>query len=172
MYEIQFSERQNYRQIWVWVLLLSVAGLFLWGIVQQIFLNIPFGNQPASDTLLMSLGLVPMALIGMFLYLRLDTDVNGTGIRIQYRPFHMKPRFIDWKDVKSIELTKVSPWKLGGWGLRFSGSSIVYSVGGNTYLKLTYSRGRALLIGTQRPKELQEALKKCLPPGKPLDSDY
>jgi len=113
-----------------------------------------------------------MALIGMFLYLRLDTDVNGTGIRIQYRPFHMKPRFIDWKDVKSIELKKISPWKLGGWGLRFSGSSIVYSVGGNTYLKLTYSRGRALLIGTQRPKELQEALKKCLPPGKPLNSDY
>ncbi|MEM6801388.1 MAG: hypothetical protein AAF696_08280 [Bacteroidota bacterium] len=169
MYEIQFSERQNYRQIWVWVLLLSVAGLFIWGIVQQVFLNIPFGNQPAPDSMLLALSFVPMTLIGMFLYLRLDTDINGTGIRLQYRPFHGKPRFIDWNDVKKVELKKVNPWKFGGWGLRFSGSSVVYSVGGNVYLKLSYSRGRALFIGTQKPKELLAALKKCLPPGKIVD---
>lgn len=47
-----YREIQHFRQVWLWVLLLSVSLLAVYGLVQQLIPGIPFGNNPAPDTVL------------------------------------------------------------------------------------------------------------------------
>ena len=44
-----FSERQYFKQIWLWVFLISINGLFIYGLVTQIFFGHTFGDNPMSN---------------------------------------------------------------------------------------------------------------------------
>ena len=46
-----YREVQYFRQTWLWILLLSISLITIWGMVQQLFLGKPFGNNPAPDNL-------------------------------------------------------------------------------------------------------------------------
>jgi hypothetical protein len=50
--------------------------------------------------------------------------------------------------------------EFGGWGLRFGVSGKAYNISGNKGLQLELTNNKKLLIGTQKPEELSEALNK------------
>jgi len=54
---VVFREVQRPQQIWVWMLILGIATLMWYGFIQQFILDIPFGDKPASNGVLIVLWL-------------------------------------------------------------------------------------------------------------------
>lgn len=155
MNDTLFHEKQGFNQWWLWVLLIGLNGIFLYGFIQQVILGIPFGDKPGSDAVLIlsSTGILLMTL--WFLTYRFETVIKKDGIYLRYPPFVKKSTFYSWSDIRSAEIRKYSPIKeYGGWGFR----SGAINVSGNMGLQLKFNSGRSLLIGTNKPDELSVAL--------------
>jgi len=157
-----FKEIQRYRQIWVWIIIIGVLALCGWGFYQQIILGKPWGTTPVSDTALILLLLIPIGILILFLTTRLETEINESGIYYQFLPFHFKRYKIDWTTVDKAYVRKYKPVaEYGGWGIRFwFGHGRAYNISGNQGLQLEFKNGRRLLIGTQKPIEIEQLLQQ------------
>ena len=143
-------------QWWIWVLLLGSAGIWVGGVIYQVGSGHPFGNKPLSNNLLLFSLLIPFGAIIFFHLLTLKTEVGPAGITIRYFP--MWSTFVSWKDVQSSEIIK---YNFVGYGIRFSNDyGTVYNAKGNRGLLLQKADGKKLLIGTQLPEQLGEAVAK------------
>jgi len=161
---VLFREVQRFRQIWIWILVLLAPGICLWAFVQQIILGEPFGNNPASDIVLIILCIVVgLGLPLLFLVLKLTTEVQSDGIYYKFTPFHRSFRRIESESIAHHEVRTYRPiGEYGGWGIRYGPSGTAYNVSGNQGLQLYLSSGKNVLIGTQRPNELSEAVERAL----------
>ncbi|MGB5654860.1 MAG: hypothetical protein WBM56_13615 [Robiginitalea sp.] len=68
-----FTEVQKFNQWWLWILLLAVLGLPVYGMFQQIILGEPFGSTPMSDLGLVLFFVGTLLIIGLVWYLELRT---------------------------------------------------------------------------------------------------
>jgi hypothetical protein len=94
--------------------------------------------------------------------MRLTTRVSSDGIRVRFVPFHFKEQFYPWDSIESAQVRTYSPLReYGGWGIKygFNGQGKVYNVSGNQGLQLIFKSGEKLLIGTQKPDEIQAAVR-------------
>ncbi len=48
----------------------------------------------------------------------------------------------------------------GGWGVKYGRAGKAYNVSGNRSVQLKLSSGKGLLIGSQRPEELAQAIQE------------
>jgi len=155
-----YREVQHFRQVWLWILLLSIAGLAIYAMVQQLILGKPFGDNPASDTVL----IIIVVIFGfgfpiLFYLMNLTTEVRSDGLYYRFFPVHLSFHKIPLEDLKTYEVRTYSALKeYGGWGIRYGRKGKAYNVGGNRGVQLELSNGERILIGSQRPEELDEAL--------------
>jgi hypothetical protein len=151
-----FTEKQRFRQFWVWALVLGLLGLFVWAFVQQIIFGIPWGNNPASDTGLILFSLIPLGIAVLFLVARLETRIDRKGVSFRFIPFHRTWREIDWKMISRAYVRYYKPLsEFGGYGIRLGlKSGKAYNVSGNQGLQIELKNGKKLLIGTRRPEEM------------------
>lgn len=159
-HKILFEEQQQFKQWWVWLVLGGINAVFLYGIYRQVIKGIPFGNQPMSDSgLLFSTGIVILISI-LFRKTKLETRIAEDGLYVRFFPFHLRYTHISWSDIKNYYLRKYSaPAEFGGWGIRTGwGKGRAYTVDGNQGLQLELHSGKKLLIGTQKPEEMDMAL--------------
>jgi len=160
--KILFSERQQFRQWWVWALMLVLNGIFLFALIDQLIFNDPFGSQPTSDGGLFIGFAIILAVTVLFWILRLETKVKEDGIYVKFFPFHTRFKRYDWELLKKAYVRHYSPIaEYGGWGIRWGlfGSGNAYNVSGNKGLQLEFTNNKSkLLIGTQKPEALQEIL--------------
>ncbi len=163
MENILFIEKQQFRQPWLWVLLIGLCLLTLWGFVQQVILGVPWGNKPAPDGLLIVFTILPFALLWLFGSMYLKTEITNEEIRIQFFPFFR--RTFKWQDIEEAYVRQYKPIaEYGGWGARFSHKGIAYNVSGNMGLQLVLKKGgKRILIGTQLPEELERVLNLIRP---------
>jgi hypothetical protein len=157
-----FSEAQRFRQPWIILFILLLNGLVVLGIVLQIFLDMPFGNNPMPDLGLWILFGICSLLTLLLLTSTLTTKVDKHGITVQFFPFHRKPRVFPFEAITSWTVREYSPlWEYGGWGLRFNfNGDTCYNVSGNIGLEIKLQNGDKVMIGTQRGEELRELLEK------------
>ena len=138
-----FHEKQQFRQWWIWLILISVTG---YSGYQAISTNDSYYGLAISGSLLI-----------LFLVMRLETSVYSDHINIKFFPFIN--RSIYWKEVNNMIVRKYSALgEFGGWGIRFRRGGIAYNVDGNKGLELTLQDNRKIMIGTQHPDELKSAL--------------
>ena len=108
--------------------------------------------------------IIPVFIIpALFYFLKLKTKVEENGIYVRFIPFHLKEIFISWDQLDECYIRTYSPLgEYGGWGIKYGlgGAGKVYNVSGNQGLQLVFKDGSRLLIGTQKPEELQEVIKK------------
>lgn len=88
--QVLFSEKQRFNQIWLWVILLGLTALFLFGLVKQVVLGEPFGTKPMPDGGLILVNLLLILLSLLFKSLRLETYIKWDGIYVRFFPFHFK----------------------------------------------------------------------------------
>lgn len=161
--EILFKERQKFKQWWLWVILLGVNGLFLFGVFRQVAGGHQFGNKPMSNAgLLIAAGLMMVFTI-VFAIFRLDTQIKKDGIYVRFFPFQVKFRHYSWDSLSKSYVRKYSPIsEYGGWGLRFGlfGKGTAYNVSGNKGLQLEFANNKKLLIGTNKADELTAVLSR------------
>ena len=159
--EIIFYEQQQKNQWWYWVLL---GGLNLWtiyGCIRQVVFGIPFGNKPTNDVMLIiimvSILLITLALLSV----KLVTLINKDGIFVRFYPIQLKQKSFLWDEIEQVYVRKYNPvLEYGGWGYRLGFSNKAYNVSGNIGLQLVLKNGQKMLIGTNRPEELTEVLKR------------
>jgi len=159
-----YQETQYFRQVWLWALVLFISLLSLYGAFQQLFLRQPFGNNPAPDSLMVVLAIIFGIVLPLFMYkTNLTIEVRSDGLYFRYFPFHLSFHRIASEEIMRYEACTYRPIKdYGGWGIRFGRKGKAYNVSGNRGVKFEFSNGKYLLIGSQKPEELAEALSAAL----------
>lgn len=62
--------------------------------------------------------------------------------------------------IRHSEVRTYSPLKeYGGWGIRYGSNGKAYNVSGNQGVQLEFRDGKRLLVGSQLPLELLNALR-------------
>jgi hypothetical protein len=165
-----FREVQGFRQWWLWVLLLVAAlgtvGLFGYGIYVQVIQGTPWGDRPMSDGGLIITGvattLLTVGMAALLLSARLITEVRSDGLHIRFFPMRWKA--IPYESIASYQARTYHPIRdYGGWGIRWGREGKAYIVSGDEGLQLLLNDGRKVLIGSQRPQELEAAVRTWKP---------
>lgn len=122
------------------------------------------GNSlEVSVVLLVSVLLPTILIVGV---LRMTTEVDPTTIRVWFGWVPTFHRSIDLTGVERVESVRYRPLaECGGWGIRYGpGGERVYNARGDLGVRLFFRDGTRILIGSQRPDELAEAIRRSLPP--------
>lgn len=149
-----FKETQQFSK-WITI---PFAILMLVAVFPITFLSTEnFTENIAIKLLLSSL---PIAIAVFMFVLKQTTIVTEDYIEMKYFPLVTKKWF--WKDV--IETKIINYGFVGGWGIRiWTGYGTVYNTKGSMGLNFKIEKGsktKEYTIGTQKPEELQEFLKK------------
>lgn len=156
---ILFSEKQQFRQWWIWLILLFPFATNIWQNYKE---NQTF--QLNFKSIYFVVFLIVIIIFFFFWIMTLKTEITTEGVSVQFFPFHLKPRFFPWQNIKSIYVRKYSPLReYGGWGLRVGifGKGTAYNVSGNIGIQLEIIPNKKLLIGTRQPEEVKFALQKA-----------
>lgn len=166
---VKFHEVQRFRQKWLQMILVAVSLClvlpFGYGMIEQLVLGHPWGDRPMADSALAIVGPL-MILLGigipfLFYTMRLLTEVREDGIHIHFAP--LSRQTVRFEDIVSWEVRTYRPIReYGGWGVRYGRSGKAYNVSGNRGVQLKLSSGKGLLIGSQRPEELAQAIQAAM----------
>jgi hypothetical protein len=165
MSKIYYKEDQKFNQPWIWLIVVGLAGVWIWQMVQQIFMGIPFGNNPAPDFVVILIGLFPLGAFLLFRFLTLDTMIDREGVHYRFRPFQCKYKLIRPEDILRYEVKKYNPiLDYGGWGIRLgsTGKGTAYNVRGNQGLYFELKNKKKFMLGTQNPDSIRYAMEKLL----------
>jgi len=155
--KIEFKEEQKFTQWWLWLILIGIGILPIFGIYKQLIMGEKFGEKPMSDFELIIFAVFIFGLIAMFWFIRLKTEIDQTEIRMNFFPFVKKTA--KWKEVKSAKI--VNYGFVGGWGIRlWTNYGTVYNTDGHKGLAIELLNGKRFLIGTQKEIELNEIVEK------------
>jgi hypothetical protein len=161
--DILFHEEQYFNQWFIKTILYGQNILILLGLVTKAIVkkqDVFFTADILSWCIIFILSL---GILFLFHKLHLTTQVTKEGISIKFFPFHLKPKFYEWGNIENCQIRKYSPiLEYGGWGIRhgFRKSGIAYNVSGNMGLQLMVNNKGKILIGTQKPQELENTLTK------------
>jgi hypothetical protein len=159
--KIIYAERQRFAHPVIWIFLITMLGFWGYAAYLQLFLKLPFGDKPASDTFLIFSGVILILIVLFFLVSFLELKLMENRLHVKFFPFHLKPKVIPFESLTELEVRQYKPLsEFGGWGLRYSlgKSGKAYTISGNQGLQLTFQDKKKLLIGTKRPERLREAL--------------
>lgn len=152
----EFKEEQKFTQWWLWLILIGIALIPVYGIYKQIYQGEVFGDKPMSNLGLIVFVIFMLLFLLLFWLFKLTTEINTKEIKIQFFPLVNK--VVEWKDVKSAQVLNYG--FVGGWGIRlFTKYGTVYNIKGNKGLALELKNGKKLLVGTQKMEELYEIVK-------------
>lgn len=156
-----YREIQQFRQVWIWAIVIVIAGLMWYVSVRQLLLHRLFGDRPMPDILLVILCFIfGIGLPALFLFGKLVTEVRNDGIYVRFIPFHRSFHKIAFNELKRYEVRTYRPiMEYGGWGIRYGSSGKAYNVSGKHGVQLELLNGKRLLIGSQQPEELLRAMQ-------------
>jgi hypothetical protein len=107
-----------------------------------------------------ALMLAVVLLLGALLSLRLTTTVRPDGVSVRYG--FLSSTRVPLSEITLAEAVQYAPVRdYGGWGIRGSRRRRALNARGNQGVLLTRSDGTTLLVGSQRPRELLEALSRA-----------
>jgi len=164
--ELIYREEQRF-SLWLrWL----VALLMALAVPLSIFSLIKIPSEQGSPGILPIIILtiagifVPIAIAVLFLLLNLETEVRPDGLYVRYFPFHINFKRFAVEDLSEYYARQYRPiLEYGGWGVRCSlRKGKAYNVSGNRGVQLVFKNGKRLLIGSQRAKELEEAIRSIM----------
>lgn len=164
-----YKEFQKPGQAFIWIVCGSLAVLFLWAVIQQLILDIPFGNNPMSDKGLSLMLLIPVLVFVLLIKTELRSQIDESGIKYQLYPLQLKMRQIKWDEIEKLEIRKYKALReFGGYGIRYGFAGKAINIRGYMGLQIYFKNGKKLLLGTQKPKQVEEVLRNLgkLPPVK------
>jgi hypothetical protein len=154
---IEFKEEQRFNQWWIWLILIPIGILPIFGIYKQLILGQKFGDNPMSDLGLIIFSVFFFLLIGLSFITKLTTMIDKDGIKMIFFPFTKKR--VDWNEIKNAKI--VNYGFVGGWGIRlWTKYGTVYNMKGNKGLSIELKNGKKFLIGTQKESELKYVIEK------------
>ncbi len=157
MSKVLFEETQ--RNILSFVIPIPLAVAFGAMAAIQIISGKPIGNHPAPDIALVLIFLLMVAFAFFVGGQKLKTSITEESVTYSFG-FFTGHSSISIVDVKSLSIRKYKPLKeFLGWGVRYNSTTDCYTMSGDVGLELTMANNKKILIGTQKPKELQLVLE-------------
>ncbi len=152
-----FEEKQYFRQLWLWVILLICDAVIVYLIIS--------GSNIDSQVEYIGLWVSCFITFGVTILIYfscLHTKISREGISFKFFPLVNQWKNIRWQDMENLELRKYNPIKeFGGWGVRTTlEGKKAYNIAGNIGLDITLKDKKSILIGTQKPDELRQAIKQ------------
>lgn len=106
---------------------------------------------------------VPIGIIILFSIAKLEIEVRSDGLYVCFCPFHIHFKKFPVEDLGKCYVRTYKPiLEYGGWGIRYGIRGKAYNVSGNRGIQLVFKNGRQLLIGSQKPYELAEAVSSIM----------
>lgn len=165
-----FEEVQRFRYTISWWVLMVVSvpffGGFLYALYQQLILGVPVGDRPMGDLalILVSLSMIILltAVIWLFQVMKLHVKIDEGMLFYSFYPFFSEMRAVKKGETKNLYVRKYKPiLEYGGWGYRIRWKrGKAFNVSGKWGLQLIFNNGKKILIGTQKPGELEIAIEK------------
>jgi hypothetical protein len=153
--KIEFKEQQKFTQWWIWLLLIGLGAIAVYGIIQQFLFGIDFGDKPMSNIGLIIFTLFVFGFIYFNWYMTLITEITDEGIKVRFVPFVKKE--IKWNELKSA---KIVNYGFVGYGIRLGSKyGTVYNMSGDKGLALELNNGKKFVIGTQKELELKKVVE-------------
>jgi vacuolar-type H+-ATPase subunit I/STV1 len=154
----------------VLISLLILFVLFLGVFAYFYFIHDQLTPKTASDLpdwgKYVGLIIASIAIVGSVLLILLAAliiEVRPDALYVQYYPIHLKPRKILYETISGYQVLTYRPIRdYGGWGLKHGPKGKVYNVKGNRGVELTFTDGKTLMLGSQRPEEFALALENVL----------
>ena len=146
-----FHEEQKPGQMWTVVAIAAVALVLVVVLPQAAVL-------PIRVVLLL---LITLVVLVVLLAARLVVDVDREQITIRFRVI-WPTRRIAIRDVRRAYVLKYRPIiDYGGYGVRLGLKGWAYNVSGNHGVLVETKNGSRLMIGSQRPNELEAAIERA-----------
>jgi hypothetical protein len=150
-----FQERQLFIRRW-WPLLLSplvVIGTLLVALPSKSAFSLTWPGVLAP--------LLVLVAVALLLLLRLETRLDPAGAHYRLFPLQMRWRTQPWPAVARAYVRAYDPLsEYGGWGLKGTSANRALNISGDQGLQLELRGGQRLLLGTQRPAEVAQALQQ------------
>jgi amino acid transporter len=149
-----FQEKQRFTQWWLWAII--TIGL----LIGSYSIYMQYVEGAISKNIFFIYTLFEAAILLFFVSLRLQTTITKDEIQVLFFPFHWKKRKYPFSTIKKMEVITYSPiGDYGGWGVRLSANGKAFNIKGDKGLKLYFNNRKPLLIGTQKPEELQKCIQ-------------
>ena len=154
-----FAESQRLTLWWAWLLVMAAAALAWWSWLSSEALAATNLMPGLSRALLGVLYVVSGILLPLFLVLlRLETRFTERELIVRWWP--VWGRRIPLDRIGRHGAVRYRPFRdYGGFGLRFSPRfGWAWNASGNRGVKLQVAGGRPVLVGSQRPDDLEAVL--------------
>lgn len=142
----------------MWYLVIGIAILAIGGTT----LSLMQGVDSDGIIGLVLATLVTGGVILLLYFSKLYVTIDQHALYYRYPPFVNIEKKITKEDVDEMYVRKYRPiWEYGGYGYRFrfrSGRAL--SVAGNVGLQLVKKNGKRVLIGTQKPELMKQAVRR------------
>jgi hypothetical protein len=152
-----FEEAQSFTNTRLWYIMLA---LMLLSVTPAVYLVLRENTMEALWAVLFIV-VVMLGIIWLFTTSKLYLTLDGQYLYYRYPPYIRKERKLGKADIKELYVRQYKPiWEYGGYGYRYRfGAGTALNVSGNKGLQLILSNGKKLLIGTQKPHELERAIR-------------
>lgn len=150
----KFKEVQRFTQWWIWLILFGFASFVAFVFYRQYNRDEMFGDYPYSTLGISLLGILIIALILFFSFLRMKTKINKEGIFLDYFPL---ARFqYGWDQIEAATIVKYDSIQ---YGIRkHTEYGTTYNTKDQYGLFVILTNGDKFCIGTDHPEEIQETI--------------
>lgn len=157
-----FREVQYFHQRWRFAVLAGLVAVFVYGSYLQLVRGEPWGQRPVPNVMLAGMTIGIAGLLYWLLKIHLVTEVCDREVLVHF-VLLWKPRRLPFAAIISAEPVTYRPIEqYGGRGIRRGRHGWAYTVEGNRGVKLLLAGGEEFLLGSQKPEELAEAIRKNL----------
>ncbi|MCL7988839.1 hypothetical protein M8998_12890 [Sphingobacterium sp. lm-10] len=143
----RYVETQSFWSRWFFVLFLLLVGVGVFGALREK----EWGSEPIIGLSILFLTVV------FFAFVRLRTSVDSTGIMVDFKPFLWR-KLWTWDKIADVQIKKYTLLDYGGWGYRIGPQGTAYTVQGKYGFQIQFKDGSKVLVGTQKPEEIQQFL--------------
>lgn len=142
----------------MWYLVVGISLLSVGGTA----VSLVFGRNSEAVIGLIIAALVTGAVIALFYRSKLIISIDSQRLYYKFAPFVSSEKTISQEDVKELRIREYKPiLEYGGWGYRISiKNGKALNVSGNMGLQIVFKNGKRLLIGTQKPDLLRQAIRR------------
>ena len=135
MSQTLFVESQQFRQPWLWGVLLLV---FL-AVSGATFVTVRQAAATGAKAILGIVTLLVLAVIALLYTSELKTEVKPDGLYVRFFPLQTSATRIAPEELKTAEAVEYNPMRdYGGWGIRQGSAGKAYSIGGDRGVRLTF----------------------------------
>jgi hypothetical protein len=153
-----FREEQRFRQPRIWVLLAILPVGFTLLLIWQVVLGHQAGQHPMSNGQVIGWTVFLWLVYLRLITITLVTIVEPGKLYISLRGL-WTVRGIPLAEVGKTEVITYAPVAdYGGYGIRLTRRGKAYIAGGDRGVRLTLLKGARVLVGSQRPDELAQAI--------------